>query len=128
MRTLLTLAAAAEALTGVALMAAPPLVARLLWNAEVSVSGLAFGRVCGVGLLSLGWACWPSRDNTRAAAAMLLYSILSAVYLGYFGISGESVGPLLWPAVLYHALMALLLVWAWTKNSGERMGTDRRMT
>jgi hypothetical protein len=119
-RTLLALAAAAEAITGVAVIAAPPLVARLLWNAEVSASGLAFGRVCGVALLSLGWACWPSRDNARAAAAMLLYSLLAAVYLGYLGISGESVGPLLWPAVSYHALMALLLAWAWTKERGER--------
>ena len=119
MRTLLALAAAAEAITGVALIASPPLVARLLWNAEVSPSGLAFARVCGVALLSLGWACWPSRDNARAAAAMLLYSLLSTLYLGYLGILGEFAGPLLWPAVSYHALMAVLLAWAWTKERGE---------
>jgi len=117
-RSLLALAAAAEAITGVALMGAPPLVARLLWNAEVSPSGLAFGRVCGVALLALGWACWPSRDNARAAAAMLLYSVLSTLYLGYLGISSELAGPLLWPAVSYHALMAVLLAWAWTKERG----------
>ncbi len=118
MTTLLTLAAAAEAFTGVALIAAPPLVARLLWNAEVSASGLAFGRVCGAALVSLGWACWPSRDNARAAAAMLLYSLLSTVSLGYLGILGDLVGPLLWPAVSYHALMALLLARARTKERG----------
>jgi len=119
MRTLLALAAAAEAITGVALMGATPLVARLLWNAELSGPGLGFGRVGGVGLLALGWACWPSRDNARPAAAMLLYSVLSALCLGYLGISEESVGPALWPAVSYHALMAVLLAWAWTKERGE---------
>ncbi len=118
MTTLLALAAAAEAITGAASIAAPPLVARLLWNAQVSGSGLAFGRVCGVALLSLGWACWPSRDNGRAAAVMLLYSLLSTVYLGYLGSLGDLVGPLLWPAVAYHALMALLLAWAWIKERG----------
>jgi hypothetical protein len=118
-RTLLALAAAAEAITGVALIASPPMVARLLLNAEVSGPGLAFGRVCGVALLSLGWACWPSQDNTRAAAAMLLYNLLAAVYLGYLGVSSELAGPLLWPAVSYHALMAVLLAWAWTKERGE---------
>ena len=117
--TLLALAAAAEGITGVALMASPTLVGRLLWNAEVSGTAVAFGRVCGVALLSLGWACWPSRDNARAAAAMLLYSLLAVVYLGYFGISSESAGALLWPAVSYHALMTLLLASGRTKNSGE---------
>jgi hypothetical protein len=119
-RTLLTLAAAAEAITGVALIGAPGLVTSLLLGAQLSASGLALGRVCGVALLSLGWACWPSRDDTRAVAVMLLYGAFSTVYLGYVGIAGESAGRLLWPAVLYHALMTLLLAWAWLKDRAEQ--------
>ncbi len=110
MKKLLALAAAAEGATGLSLIAAPSLVARLLLNAEVSGAGVAFGRVCGIGLLSLGAACWPSPVPARAASlAMLLYSSLSTVYLAILGAGAEGAGPLLWPAVLFHALMTILL-------------------
>jgi hypothetical protein len=110
MKKLLALAAVAEAATGLLLIAAPSLVARLLLNAEVSGAGLAFGRVCGIGLLSLGAACWPSTLPARAASlAMVLYNSLSALYLAVLGASGAGAGTLLWPAVLFHAAMAILL-------------------
>jgi hypothetical protein len=110
MKKLLALAAAAEAGTGLSLIAAPSLVARLLMNAEVSGAGLALGRVCGIGLLSLGAACWPSPAPARAASlAMLLYNALSALYLAILGIGGGGAGPLLWPAALFHAAMTILL-------------------
>jgi len=109
-KRLLALAATAEAATGLSLIAAPSLVASLLLNAELSGAGLAIGRVCGIGLVSLGAACWPSPVPARAASlAMLLYNSLSALYLAILGASGQSAGPLLWPVVLFHAVMTLLL-------------------
>lgn len=116
MKKLLALTAAAEAATGLLLIAAPSLAARLLLNAEVSGAGLALGRVCGIGLLSLGAACWPSPAPARAAAlAMLLYNSLSALYLAILG-AREGAGPLLWPAVLFHAVMTILLARAWLQE------------
>jgi hypothetical protein len=39
---------------------------------------------------------------------MLTYNALTAGYLGYLQLGGESVGRLLLPAVVLHALFALL--------------------
>jgi len=110
----LAFAALVEAATGVALIVVPSLVARLLLGTELSGVAVAVGRVAGIGLLSLGFACWPGKEPTRAAlGGMATYSLLVTLYLLYLGIRGEWVGPLLWPAVALHAVLALLLVRAW---------------
>jgi len=46
---------------------------------------------------------------------MLTYSVLATLYLLYLGIRGEWVGPLLWPAVVLHAVLTLLLARIWFK-------------
>ena len=119
MKRLLALAAALEGVTGVALMIAPAVVARLLLGAVLSAAGAVVGRVAGCALVSLGLACWPVRGPTNmlipAARAMLTYNSLVACYLVFLGIRGEFVGVLLWPAVAVHGLFALLLLRAWLK-------------
>src|SRR5271165_5847753 len=106
----LAFAAMAEAATGVALIVVPSLVAGLLLGAEPSGVGIALGRVAGMSLLSLGIACWPGKEPTRAAiCAMAAYGLFATLYLLYLGIRGEWVGPLLWPAVALHAVLTLLL-------------------
>jgi hypothetical protein len=118
---LLTFSAAVECVTGVALMVAPSLVVRLLLGAELSnAAALALGRVAGFALLALGLAVWPGRnvDITPAALrAMLSYNSLTALYLLYLGLAGESFGPLLWPAVALHGIIALLLVFLWGRQN-----------
>jgi hypothetical protein len=109
----LTVAASAaiEAATGIALILTPGLVARLLIGAQLSSGGLAVGRVCGIGLLSLGLATWP-RDRVETASAtvaLFVYNLLTSVYLGYLGGSGDFTGLLLWPACVAHALLMILL-------------------
>jgi hypothetical protein len=44
---------------------------------------------------------------------MLTYNVLATLYLLYLGIRGEWVGILLWPAVVLHAVLILLLARAW---------------
>lgn len=106
----LAFAALAEAATGVALIVVPSCVARLLFDAEFSGADVAVGRVAGIGLLSLGIACWPDKVPTRTAhCGMATYGLLVTLYLAYLGICGEWVGPLLWPAIGLHAVMTLLL-------------------
>ena len=51
--TVAMVSAAIEAATGVALIAVPDLVARVLLGTELSGSGIAVARVAGFGLLSL---------------------------------------------------------------------------
>jgi hypothetical protein len=63
----LAFAALAEAATGVAIFVAPSLVARLLLGTELSGVAVAVGRVAGISLLSLGFACWPGKHYRRIA-------------------------------------------------------------
>ncbi len=110
-RTLTRFSAAIEAATGVALIAAPSFVARLLLGTELSGSGVAVARVGGFALLSLGLACWPTADDATPSAvrALFVYNLLAALYLGDLRVSGEFAAFLLWPACALHALLAILL-------------------
>ena len=113
MNRLLTLTAIIEAATGLALMAVPSVVVRLLLGGEISGASIPLGRVAGFGLLSLGMACWPGRDPTGNTApalrAMLTYNALATLYFLCLGIGGEWVGPLLWPAAALHGILSVLL-------------------
>jgi hypothetical protein len=107
----LALAAIAEAATGLALLVVPSLVGRLLLGAELTGVALPVARVLGIALIALGVACWPGPP----LIGMLTYSVLAMSYLIYIGIRGEWVGLLLWPAVVLHAVLTLLLARAWFK-------------
>ena len=110
MNKLLAFAALAEAATGAALVVAPSLVVRLLFGAELLGVAYAAARVAGIALISLGIACWPGKSPTHAAlCGMAIYSLLVTLYLISVGLRGEWVGPLLWPAVVLHAVLTLLL-------------------
>lgn len=109
-RLLTTVSAVIEAATGIALIAVPDLVARVLLGTGLSDSGMAIGRLAGCALLSLGLACWPTADSVTPSAvrALFAYNLLAALYLGYLRVSGEFVAFLLWPACALHAGLAIL--------------------
>jgi hypothetical protein len=114
----LAFAALAEAATGVALVVAPSLVARLLLGEEVTGIAIVVARVAGISLVSLGFTCWPGKDARRSAlCGMAMYGLLVALYLMFLGLGCERVGPLLWPAVALHAVLTLLLARAWFQSS-----------
>ena len=109
--TILSLSAAIEFGTGIALLAIPDLVARVLLGTELSNSGVAVARLAGCGLLSLGVACWQSIDavSLQATRALFAYNLLAGLYLGYLRVGGSFVSYLLWPACLLHLALGLLL-------------------
>ncbi len=111
-RVLVMVSASIEALTGVALIAVPDVVARLLLGTELSASGIAVARVAGFALLSLAIACWPSGNDVSAPAtrAFFVYNLLAGLYLGFLRVGGQFAGVLLLPASIVHILLALLLV------------------
>jgi hypothetical protein len=110
----LALAAIAEAVTGLALVLAPALVARLLFGAVSSDEALIVARVTGLALISLGVACGPAAESSQSALrGMTVYSFGAGLYLTYLGVAGQRVGPLLWPAAILHLLLALLLARTW---------------
>lgn len=116
MNRLLPFAAVAEALTGVALMAVPSIVGRLLFGAEFSGVTVAVARVAGIALVALGVACFSGGDADRGLSGMLTYSLFATVYLVYIGLGGEWVGSLLWLAAAIHAALTFLLAFAWLKD------------
>ena len=111
------LTALAEAPLGVTLLATPSFVTGLLLGASLdSPAALVVGRVAGAALLSLGLACWLTRDDARSraarglAAALLLYNGATIALLAYAGAGLQLAGVLLWPAVGLHAALAALCV------------------
>jgi hypothetical protein len=110
-KSLVKLSAAIEALTGVALILTPSLVATLLLGVGLDRSGIAIARLTGIALLCFSLACWPGDHvNGNAVFALLSYNVLAAVYLAYLRVGGGFVGGLLfWPALAIHLLLSLLL-------------------
>jgi hypothetical protein len=111
-RSLLGSSAAVEAGTGLALLALPRTVVRLLLGAGLRGAGVVTSRVCGAALLALGLACRPDQRaprpeaRTRAVRVLLGYNALVAAYLARLRISRRYRGIALVPAFVLHALFA----------------------
>jgi hypothetical protein len=110
MKMTLHLAAASEAATGLGLLMVPALVGRLLFGQELADVAIPVARVLGIALIALGVACWP---GWTALSGMLTYSVLATGYLAWLGIRSEWVGALLWPAVVVHGILTVLLARVW---------------
>jgi hypothetical protein len=109
MKRLLVFTAIIEAATGVGLLFVPSLVGYLLLGIELT--GVIV-RVAGIALIALAVACWPGPPML----GMLIYNAAVALYLAYIGLSGDSSGVLLWPVVILHAVMTVLLIRAMTRE------------
>ena len=113
MKRFLTMTAILEGATGLALIAMPVMVVRLLLGAEISGASIPLGRVAGAALLALGVACLLARDDTQSRAtrglvvAMLMYNIPATAVLAFADIALGLHGVALWPAVILHAVMAV---------------------
>jgi hypothetical protein len=112
-------AAGVEVATGLVLIIRPSVFVWLLFGAELSGAGLALGRLAGFALLALALACWPggAADVRSALLALLVFSVLTTVYLAYLGISGALIGILLWPAVALHGVLTILLARGWLASA-----------
>ena len=110
-------AVSGEGLFGLALLVLPSFVGRLLLGVELTGVAVPTARVAGVALMGLSIACLPG----MALAGMLTYSTLVTLYLAYVGLGGGFTGILLWPAVVLHAVLTMLLARAWFKphENGE---------
>lgn len=115
MKKVLTFAAVAEAATGLALLIAPSLVGQLLLGEQLTGIAIPVARVAGIALVALGIACWPG----PALVGMLIYSALVTLYLAYVGFAGDLAGVLLWPAVVLHLLLTILLGRVWLRTGNE---------
>ena len=113
--------------TGLALLTLPRFVLRVLLGAEPVGAGLATSRLCGLGLISLGLACWPEgkarphRPDRRAIRSLLVYNASAFAYLAVLMALEGYRGVALVPAIALHAVLAALLVRVavWSKVVGE---------
>lgn len=105
MKKVLIFAAVSEAATGAALLVAPSLVGQLLLGAEMTGITMTVARVAGIALIALGVACWPGTP----LLGMFTYSTAVMLYLAYAGFAGDLTGILLWPAVVLHMVLTVLL-------------------
>ena len=115
MTSALKVSAVAEAATGLGLLIAPSLVAHLLLGQELTGLAIVVARVTGIALIGLAVACWPGPP----VAGMLTYSALVALCLGYAGIVDGFRGLLLWPAIVLHVILAILLGRTWLTDSSR---------
>jgi hypothetical protein len=101
-RAIVVFSTAVQAGTGIVLMVSPSSFVRVVFGYALTDSGIAVSRLAGVGLLSLGMACWPGRNgiSRSTVTALFTYNLLAAIYLGYLGVAACAV----------HAVLALLLV------------------
>jgi hypothetical protein len=112
MRKVLAVAAVVEIATGLAMLIVPSLVGLLLLGQEVVGVAIPVARVAGIALIALGVACWPGTP----LGGMLTYGVAVAAYLAYCGVTGTMTGVMLWPAVVLHSVLALLLAIAWGRT------------
>ena len=116
-RRVLTVVGAGEALTGIVLVIYPSLVVRLLFGGEISGSGTVMSRIAGIALIGLGVACWPGPPRV----GMLTYGAAVTLYLAYVGVAGGLTGMLLWPMVVLHVIVTVLLTRASTSDQETKM-------
>jgi hypothetical protein len=105
MKNVLTIAAVAEAATGLGLLIAPSLVGQLLLGEQLTGVAIPVARVTGIALIALGIACWPGPP----LVGMWTYCVAVTLYLAYLGFAGSLSGVLLWPAVVVHVILTALL-------------------
>ncbi len=105
-----------EVVTGPGHVAAPSLLARLLFGSDLNAAGDATGRISGLVMLCLAASCWPRAAEAHALAPLMALSWLAAAFLIITGLIGANVGVLLWPAAALHLILAVLLTRAWMES------------
>ncbi|HEY5746651.1 MAG TPA: hypothetical protein VIU12_11280 [Chryseolinea sp.] len=120
MKTLLSVTAILEAVTGLALLAVPSRVVAVLLGASLdSPGGQLVAQIAGAALLSLALACWWSRHGDGAPTmlrTMILYNGVVAALLVYGNLILALSGIGLWPAVFAHVGLGSWCVAAYRKK------------
>lgn len=124
MKRLLIATAIIETGAGLALLCLPASAALLLFGTPLDTPpALSVARLGGLGLLTLGVACWLARDAPHdpaaqiLARAMVVYNAGAATLFAYAAIGLGLQGVLLWPAAALHAVMT---AWCVARSVGAR--------
>jgi hypothetical protein len=114
MKTLLTVTAAIEVMTGLVLIAFPSMLVMILLGSSLDgPAALTIARIAGVAILTLGSACWLSRNDSqgknarRLVTALAIYNIGTIIVLIYAGLGLGLSCFGLWGVVMIHAVMGV---------------------
>ena len=128
----LIVVAAVEAATGLGLLLLPSVAFALLLGLEsAAVEAILVGRIAGATLLAIGVASWMARKDELNPSlfgllvGLLIYNTTVSILLVYAAAVLKMTGVMLWPTVVFHALLA---VWGGVllrRNSSETLVGNR---
>jgi len=129
-RTFLIVFASVEVATGLGLQILAPVVfAKLLGLHSVTVDTILIARILGAALLAIGVASWMARKDELNPSlfglliGILIYNTGVSILLVYSAAVLMMTGVMLWPTVLFHALLA---IWGGVLLGGHPERTSRR--
>ena len=112
MKTLLSITAVFECLTGIALIVIPSTIVPMLLGIPFEDDSLhVISGITGAALISIGFACWMFRNSGEHAVPMvrsvLFYNVAGTLILLYalLGLSMSAIG--LWPVTIIHIAMGI---------------------
>ncbi|CAN7144829.1 hypothetical protein [Bosea sp. LjRoot237] len=110
----LIVVASVEASIGIALLVLPSVPLALLLSLEsATVETLFVSRIAGAALLAMGIASWIARTDELnpplfgLLIGILIYNVAASILFVYAGAILKMTGHLLWPAVAFHASLAV---------------------
>lgn len=115
-KNLLIVAGVVECLAGLALILAPGATSTLLLGEGLNGAGLLIARIGGLGLFSLGIACWGAKTETGGTLrsgtlkAIILYNAGAGLLLVASAATGAATGMVIWGAGAFHVSLALAFV------------------
>ena len=111
---LMAISSGFEAATGLLLLIAPSFLTRLLIGSDIEGAAIIIAAIAGLALISLAIACWPTseRAGLGSYAGLLVYDLLVALLLLETLATSAADGLLLWPAILIHLVLTVLIALA----------------
>ncbi len=101
-----------EALTGLGLLVAPALVAKVLLNADLSGSlDVILAMVAGVAICSIALLSWLARNHSadnRSLLPLLLYNIAVSLVLLYAAWSMGYRVLMIWAVIIFHLFQSVM--------------------
>ena len=119
MRAFLVVTGVFEVVIGIGLAAMPDTGAEMLAGATAFAdpAAILLARIGGLALIAIGIACLVAQRAEGGEAlrgllsGLLFYNVTAALLLAYGAIALATPGPMLWPAAITHAVLAVWNGW-----------------
>ena len=111
-QTAVRMAAWIEIIVGASFILALNTQSQLIFGTTTAGSGVHFAQLAGIALIALGIACLPANHAaTRRVAVrtLLIYNIAAAIFFAWIGVATTLRGVVLWPVVILHTVLAIVL-------------------